>query len=79
MKITIDIDCTPAEAREFFGLPDIKPLQDEWLRQVGEQMQANAQNFSPEAMVKSWAQGAGGGAEWLNAMMAGFAKPGGGA
>ena len=24
MKITIDIDCTPAEAREFVGLPDLR-------------------------------------------------------
>jgi len=27
MKVTIDIDCTPAEARAFFGLPDVQPLQ----------------------------------------------------
>jgi len=76
MKITIDIDCTPAEARAFFGLPDIKAVQDAWVRQVGEQMQANAQNFSPEALVKSWASGAAG-SDWLAAMMAGFAKPAG--
>ncbi len=74
MKITIDIDCTPEEAREMLGLPDIKALQDEWLREVGEQMKANVQNFSPEALVRNWAQGAGGGADWLNAMMGGFGK-----
>ena len=27
LKITIDIDCTPDEARQFMGLPDVKPLQ----------------------------------------------------
>ena len=26
MKVTIDIDCTPAEARAFFGLPDLEPV-----------------------------------------------------
>jgi hypothetical protein len=27
MKITVDIDCSPAEARQFMELPDIEPLQ----------------------------------------------------
>ena len=27
MKITIEIDCTPDEARQFVGLPDVKPMQ----------------------------------------------------
>ena len=34
MKITINVDCTPAEAREFFGLPDLRPLQAAWLAEV---------------------------------------------
>ncbi len=75
MKITIDIDCTPAEAREFLGLPDLSALQQEWLRQVGEQMQANVENFSPEALVKNWVSGLGGasgGADWLKAMQSAF-------
>ena len=28
MKITIDFDATPDEARRFFGLPDIAPMQE---------------------------------------------------
>jgi len=28
MKITMNIDCTPDEARAFFGLPDVKPMQE---------------------------------------------------
>ena len=27
MKVSIDIDCTPDEARRFLGLPDIAPMQ----------------------------------------------------
>ena len=26
MKITVDVDCTPEEARAFLGLPDVKPM-----------------------------------------------------
>ena len=74
MKVTINIDCTPSEAREMLGLPDVRELQQDWVRQVGEKMQASAQNFSPEALVQSWASGAAGG-DWLKAMMAGVATP----
>ena len=28
MKVTIDIDCTPDEARRFMGLPDLTPVHD---------------------------------------------------
>ena len=28
MKITLDIDCTPAEARAFLGLPDVSGVND---------------------------------------------------
>ena len=27
MKITVNVDCTPEEARSFLGLPDVQPLQ----------------------------------------------------
>ena len=27
MKIKIDVDCTPQEARAFLGLPDVAPMQ----------------------------------------------------
>ena len=26
MKVNIEIDCTPVEARQFFGLPDVVPM-----------------------------------------------------
>jgi hypothetical protein len=28
MTITVEAHCTPDEARQFFGLPDVKPRQD---------------------------------------------------
>jgi len=27
MKVNVEIDCTPLEARQFFGLPDVAPMQ----------------------------------------------------
>ena len=54
MKITLDIDCTPDEVREFFGLPQIKPLQEELLKEVRERLSANIKAMDPEAMLKTW-------------------------
>ena len=54
MKIKLDIDCTPDEVREFFGLPQIKPLQEELLKEVQERLSANIKAMDPEVMVKTW-------------------------
>lgn len=34
MKITIDVDCTPDEARRFLGLPDVAPMQEALMAQL---------------------------------------------
>ena len=54
MKISIDIDCTPAEARDFFGLPDVKPMQDVLLDEIQAQMMNNVKAMDPETMFKTW-------------------------
>jgi uncharacterized protein DUF6489 len=54
MKIKLDIDCTPDEVREFFGLPQVKPLQQELLKEVQERLRANIKAMDPEAMLKAW-------------------------
>ena len=54
MKIKLDIDCTPEEVRQFFGLPEVKPLQDELLKEVQERLRTNIKAMDPEAMLKTW-------------------------
>ena len=54
MKIKLDIDCTPDEVREFFGLPQLKPLQEELLKEVQERLRANIKAMDPETMLKTW-------------------------
>ena len=34
MKVTFDIECTPAEARAFFGLPDLTPVHDLYVEKL---------------------------------------------
>lgn len=54
MKISIDIDCTPEEARDFLGLPDVKPMQDAVMAALEERMMRSLDSMDPELLMKSW-------------------------
>jgi hypothetical protein len=54
MKITVNVDCTPEEARTFFGLPDVKPMQAQLLEQLKDRLVKNIQTLDPEALVRNW-------------------------
>ena len=54
MKITINVDCTPQEARVFLGLPDVKPMQDALMDQMQERLSANLAAMEPDALFKMW-------------------------
>ncbi len=54
MKVTFDIDCTPAEARAFLGLPDVQPLNDFLVEQMRKRVESNIQSMQPEEIMKSW-------------------------
>src|SRR3546814_14839244 len=36
MKINIEVDCTPEEARRVLGRPDLTPLQDKYVATMGD-------------------------------------------
>ncbi|MCB9988006.1 MAG: hypothetical protein H6868_01580 [Rhodospirillales bacterium] len=54
MKFTVDIDCTPEEARQFIGLPNIAPLQDKMMKELEERMSENIRSLDPETFMKTW-------------------------
>lgn len=54
MKISIDIDCSPEEARAFLGLPDVRPMQEELLKDVQQRMTKALQAMDPETMLRTW-------------------------
>ena len=54
MKISVDIDCTPEEARTFLGLPDVKPLQEAVMAEIEEKMRTNLAAIDPETLMKTW-------------------------
>ena len=43
MKVHVDIDCTPEEARAFFGLPDVQPVQAAVMKELENRLMAGMQ------------------------------------
>ena len=54
MKVNVEVDCTPEEARQFFGLPDVRPMQTAVMDRLQQQMVSNIEKVSPEALMQSW-------------------------
>lgn len=68
MKVTVNIDCTPEEARSFMGLPDVQPMQQAVMAELEQQMIRNIQSMTPDAMVQTWMPQGLQGAESLQKM-----------
>ncbi|MCA9184370.1 MAG: hypothetical protein KDA99_02080 [Planctomycetales bacterium] len=54
MKITINVECTPEEARRYMGLPDVAPMQEAMLKEMQSQMLANTRSMQPSEMMQAW-------------------------
>ncbi len=76
MKIAVNVDCTPEEARAFFGLPDVKPLQEAMLKEVEQRLKANLEAMQPEALLRMWLPDASGLEAWRQ-FSASLVQPGG--
>lgn len=68
MKVTIDIDCTPLEARQFMGLPDVQPMQAAVLAEMEKRMIAEVARFSPENFMRTWFSEGQQSADWFREM-----------
>ncbi|WP_425229042.1 DUF6489 family protein [Sphingomonas sp.] len=77
MKVTVDIDLTPEEARRAIGLPDLSPVHERYVQLLLDAMSGNA--LKPEVLeglMKSWApMGEAGLAMWRRLLEGGTAKP----
>ena len=74
MKITMNIDCTPEEARAFFGPPDLKPMQDELMQVMRNRLMAGVAAMDPAETLRAWIPATAG----LEQMQDFFAKMAGG-
>ena len=54
MKVTVDVDCTPEEARRFLGLPDLTAVHSAYIEKM---QKAVSEGPSPEMyadIMKAW-------------------------
>jgi hypothetical protein len=54
MKVSIELDCTPQEARDFLGLPDVAGLNEHLVGEMRKRMVANISLLAPEELMKTW-------------------------
>ena len=59
MKINIEIECTPEEARTFLGLPDVRPMQEAMMAEMQKRMTSTMSIMDPEPLMKAWFTGSG--------------------
>lgn len=76
MKISIDIEVSPEEARRFFGLPDVAPIQDHLIKRVQKQIDAAS---DPAYLGKLASQLVVGGVQSMDVMQKSFFELMGGA
>ncbi len=52
--MTVEIDCSPVEARAFLGLPDLTPLNEHMVAEMRKRVDSNVAALQPEELVKAW-------------------------
>lgn len=76
MKVTFDIECTPAEARAFFGLPDLTSVHDLYLDKVKATITDGIAPADLERMTRAWMPGIADSFEnWQKMFTAVISKP----
>lgn len=64
MKLTINIDCTPQEARTFFGMPDLEPMNEMIVQEMTKRAKENMDTLAdPERFMAQWIAMSGKGIE----------------
>ncbi len=59
MKVNITIDCTPEEARSFFGLPNMEKFHDTVMEEMRQRMSKGMSAEDLENLYRLWMPGAG--------------------
>ena len=54
MKMTVEVDCTPQEARAFLGQPDVEAFNAWVVERMKARLEQNMDMMRPEEMMKGW-------------------------
>jgi Family of unknown function (DUF6489) len=54
MKVNIEVDCTPDEARRFLGLPDVAPMQQSVMAAMERRLVDTIQATDSQKLMDQW-------------------------
>jgi hypothetical protein len=54
MKVTVDVDCTPEEARRFMGLPDMSSVHEAYIDKMKRVIEEGVTPDALETMMRNW-------------------------
>ena len=74
MKVEIEIDLTPEEARTLLGLPDLQPLHDIYLNRMKNFVEKGVTPDMMADMVKNWSSFGGAGMGLIQQVLGGMAS-----
>jgi hypothetical protein len=78
MKLHMEMDLTPEEARKLMGLPDLTAMQSRLVAEFERRMMAAMEQSAPEAIMKQWfSMGSEGFEQFQRFMWDGARKAGG--
>lgn len=76
MKITMEIDCTPEEARRAIGLPDVAMMQESYVARLAGLAENGMRPEMLEVLARGWAPlGEAGLGLWRTLMDAAATRP----
>ena len=79
MKVTVNVDCTPQEARTFFGQPDLEAFNAWLVEEMKARYAANLDAVRPEELMKTWMSFGGQSMDQFRKLMENAAAGAGGA
>ncbi len=54
MKVSVDVDCTPEEARRFLGLPDLSAVHEAYVEKMKSAVTEGPSTEMFGEMLKAW-------------------------
>jgi hypothetical protein len=78
MKVRVEVECTPVEARAFMGLPDVTPLNEQMVAEMQARLSSNMAMLAPDELLKNWMSfGVGAQEQFRNLMATAVSNAGG--
>lgn len=76
MKINVEVECTPEEARRAMGLPDLAPVHERYVQLMVQAVEKQGTPEAIEALIRNWTPMGEAGMNFWRTMFESGTKPG---